>query len=170
MTGLIFARFSRPNARLLFAEHPVISLHDGQPTLMVRFANERHNIIINATAQLWMVRTETTQESRSFRRFSELALLRSDSPLLALSWTLFHVIDADSPLNGLQPDELADTKAGFIVLVTGYDEIAAQTIHARKTYDSRDIRHGHRYADIVGAMDDGRIKVDYGRFHDTELE
>ena len=51
MTGLIFARFSRPNARLLFADHPVISSHDGEQTLMIRLANERHNIIGNATAQ-----------------------------------------------------------------------------------------------------------------------
>jgi inward rectifier potassium channel len=170
MTGLIFARFSRPNARLLFADHPVISLHDGQPTLMIRFANERHNIISNATARLWLVRTEAARESSSFRRFSELKLLRSESPALALSWTLFHVIDEDSPLYGLGPDELSRSHANFIVLVTGYDEIAAQTIHARKTYNCRDIRHGHRYADIVSSLDDGRVKIDYGQFHDTEQE
>jgi len=170
MTGLIFARFARPNARLLFAEHPVISIHDGQPTLMVRFANERHNIISNATARLWMVRAETTAESRTFRRFSELTLLRSDSPALALSWTLFHVIDQHSPLYGIGPEQLRASGAVFIVLVSGYDEIAAQTIHARKTYDCRAIRHGHRYADIVSATDDGRVRIDYGRFHQTEQD
>ena len=72
MTGLIFARFSRPKARLLFADHPVISTHDGKPTLMVRFANERHDMITGATARLWMVRVEHKAESREFRRFVEL--------------------------------------------------------------------------------------------------
>src|SRR6059058_4225177 len=70
MTGLIFARFSRPNARLLFADHPVISSHEGKLTLMIRFANERHTLIGNATARLWLLRNETTREGRSTRRFT----------------------------------------------------------------------------------------------------
>src|SRR6476661_4328132 len=62
MTGLIFARFSRPNARLLFADHPVVSNHEGKPTLMVRLANERHNIIANATARLWLFKSGVSKE------------------------------------------------------------------------------------------------------------
>src|SRR5437667_4638389 len=104
MTGLIFARFARPNARLLFAENPVISIHDGEPTLMVRFANERNTLIGNATARLWMLRNEETREGRTTRRFTELLLQRSESPALVLSWTLYHVIDETSPLYGLGPD------------------------------------------------------------------
>ncbi len=70
MTGLIFARFSRPNARLLFAEHPVISIHEGKPTLMLRLANERHNIISNATAKLWLFKNMVSMEGEQLRRFS----------------------------------------------------------------------------------------------------
>ena len=88
MTGLIFARFSRPNARLLFANHPVVSHHDGKRTLMVRFANERHNVIGNASARVWMLRNEVSREGQSFRRFYELQLVRNEHPALALSWTL----------------------------------------------------------------------------------
>src|SRR3982074_2755310 len=82
MTGLIFARFSRPNARLLFADHPVISTHEGKPTLMVRFITERHNIIGNATARLWLLKNETSLEGRSFRRFYELGLVQNEHPAL----------------------------------------------------------------------------------------
>src|SRR6202045_175516 len=78
MTGLIFARFSRPNARLLFADNPVISSHDGKPTLMVRFANERHNIIGNATARLWLLKNVVSMEGRPLRRFYELPLVRNE--------------------------------------------------------------------------------------------
>src|ERR1700739_998551 len=92
MTGLVFARFSRPNARLLFADHPVISTHEGRPTLMVRFVNERHNIISNASAKLWLLRDEVSLEDESFRRFYELSLTRNEHPALALSWTLYHII------------------------------------------------------------------------------
>src|SRR5580704_7289897 len=84
MTGLIFARFSRPNARLLFAENPVISNHEGKLTLMVRLANERHNIIANATAKMWLFRNAVTVEGATHRRFYELPLVRSENPALAL--------------------------------------------------------------------------------------
>jgi inward rectifier potassium channel len=167
MTGLIFARFSRPNARLLFADHPVISNHDGKPTLMVRFANERHNIIGNATARLWLLRNEVSPEGRSIRRFYELPLERSEHPALALSWTLFHVLDEKSPLYGLDAAGFEASEVSLVVVVSGYDVVAAQTVHARKSYDHSDIRFGQRYADILDTSEDGRIRIDYGKFHET---
>ncbi len=167
MTGLIFARFSRPNARLLFADHPVISSHDGKPTFMVRFANERHNIIGNATARLWLLKNVVSMEGRPLRRFYELPLVRNEHPALALSWTLYHVLDEESPLYELNADDLDAAKVSLIVVVSGYDVVAAQTVHARRSYDHSDIRFGQRYADIIGTSEDGRIRIDYGRFHET---
>jgi inward rectifier potassium channel len=167
MMGLIFARFSRPNARLLFADNPVISSHDGKPTLMIRLANERHNIISNATARLWLFKSVVSMEGQSVRRFYELPLARNESPALALSWTLYHILDEESPLYGLKADDLETSNASLVVVVSGYDVVAAQTVHARRSYDHPDIRFGHRYADILGAAEDGRLRVDYGRFHET---
>jgi inward rectifier potassium channel len=167
MTGLIFARFSRPNARLLFADHPVISNHEGKPTLMVRFANERHNVIANATAKLWLLKDIVSVEGQSLRRFYELPLVRNEHPALALSWTLYHVLDEGSPLYGLNADDLEASNVSLVVVVTGYDVVAAQTVHARKSYDHPDIRFGHRYADILDTSDDGRLRIDYGKFHET---
>jgi inward rectifier potassium channel len=167
MTGLVFARFARPNARLLFADNPVVSQNDGKPTLMVRFANERHNIIGNATARLWLLKNEVSQEGRSHRRFYELPLLRNEHPALALSWTLYHVLDEESPLYGLSPDDLEASQVTLVVVVSGYDVVAAQTVHARKSYDHPEIRFGRRYVDILGTSEDGRLRIDYGRFHET---
>jgi inward rectifier potassium channel len=167
MTGLIFARFSRPNARLLFADNPVVSQHEGQPTLMVRFANERHNIIGNATARLWLLRDEISQEGGSFRRFYELPLVRSEHPALALSWTLYHVLGEQSPLHGLDADDLDAAGVALVLVVSGYDVVAAQTVHGRRSYNHSDIRFGHRYADILDTSEDGRLRIDYGRFHET---
>src|SRR6478609_8203423 len=167
MTGLIFARFSRPNARLLFADNPVISSHEGKPTLMLRLANERRNIISNATARLWVFKDMVSMEGQSFRRFYELALIRNESPALALSWTLFHILDEESPLYGLDADGLAAANVSLVVVVSGYDVVAAQTVHARKSYDHPEIRFGHRYAEILGTTEDGRLRVDYGMFHQT---
>ena len=167
MTGLVFARFSRPNARLLFANNPVISNHEGEPTLMVRFANERHNIIGNATARLWMFRNVVTSEGHTIRRFDELPLLRNESPALALSWTLFHTLNENSPLQGMDAADFAAARISLVVVVSGYDVVAAQTIHARKSYDHPEIRFGHRYVDVLSTAPSGRIRIDYSRFHDT---
>jgi inward rectifier potassium channel len=167
MTGLIFARFARPNARLLFADHPVVSNHEGKPTLMVRFANERHNIIGNATAKLWLMRNEKSLEGQPFRRFYELQLVRSEHPALALSWTLYHVFDEASPLHGFDAEKLRAASASLVVVVSGYDVVAAQTVHARKSYDHSEIRFGQRYADILDNSEDGRLKINYGKFHET---
>ena len=167
MTGLIFARFSRPNARLLFVAHPVVTNHEGKPTLMLRLANERHNVISNAIAKLWLFKNIVSMEGETLRRFYELELTQNQNPGLALSWTLYHVLDENSPLYQTDADDLAASKASFVVVVTGYDVVAAQTVHARKPYDHGDILFGHRYADILDTSDDGRLRVDYSRFHDT---
>ena len=167
MTGLVFARFSRPHARLLFANNPVISHHEGVPTLMVRFANERHNIIGNANARLWMFKNVVTAEGHRIRRFDELPLLRNESPALALSWTLFHVLDEESPLHGLTAEDFEAADISLVVVVSGYDVVAAQTVHARKSYQHAEIRFGHRFVDVVSTAQDGRVRIDYGRFHDT---
>jgi inward rectifier potassium channel len=167
MTGLIFARFARPNARLLFAENPVVSNYEGKPTLMVRFVNERHNIIGNANAKLWLLRNVVSQEGQTQRRFYELPLLRNEHPALALSWTLYHVLDEKSPLYGLDADAISAIKASLVVVVTGYDVVAAQTIHARRSYDHTDIRFGRHYANILDDLDDGRLRINYARFHET---
>ncbi len=101
LTGLVFARFSRPRARFVFADYPVVTTHEGRPTLMIRMANARHNTISRANARLWLIRAERTAEGDELRRFYELALDRSDHPMFVLSWMLFHVIDKNSPLHGI---------------------------------------------------------------------
>jgi inward rectifier potassium channel len=167
MTGLIFARFSRPRARLLFANNPVISTYEGVPTLMLRLVNERHNVISNAAAQLWMYKDVVTAEGHEVRRFFELPLTRDENPVLALSWTLYHVIDEQSPLYGLTPQDFDEFDVSLVVVVSGYDVVAAQTVYAGKSYQHGEVRFGHRYVDVLDTTEDGRIKIDYGRFHDT---
>src|SRR6202040_775649 len=128
---------------------------------------ERHNIISNATARLWLFKNVKSMEGQSLRRFYELPLARNESPILALSWTLYHTIDEESPLYGLDADDLEASNVSLVVVVSGYDVVAAQTVHARKSYAHPDIRFGQRYADILGIAEDGRLQIDYGKFHET---
>ncbi len=168
MTGLVFTRFSRPKTRFLFARNAVISTHDGTPTLMIRLANARQNSISGATAKLWLVRNERTAEGALFRRFHELKLQRQENPIFALSWTLFHTIDAASPLSDVSPAHLELADALLAVTVTGLDESTTQQLHARHNYRHHDLKWGHRYADIlVDDPHDARVQLDYRRFHDV---
>jgi len=170
MTGLVFSRFSRPRARFVFARYPIVAQHDGQPTLMVRVANARHNTISGATARLWLIRGEQSAEGEYFRRYYELDLRRSENPVFALSWTIFHPIDESSPLHGSGPDELAKAEALLVLTISGLDDNSAQQLNARRSYSQDHIRWQHRYVDISSSADDGRLIIDYGKFHDVTPE
>ncbi len=168
MLGLIFARLSRPRARLLFAKHLTIGPYEGRRTLHARVANARLNIISSANARLWMLISGKTAENTNFRRFEELKLIRSENPTFVLSWTILHTIDEASPLYGLTADDLTVADAFFVLTVTGQDETSAQTVQARETYQSNELSWNHRYADVLSVLDDGTTVLDYDRFHVIE--
>ncbi len=167
MTGLIFARFSRPKARFVFAKHPVVGNRQGQPTLMIRVANARHNTISQATARLWLVREEEMTEGDTVRRFHELILDRNEHPVFSLSWTLYHAIDETSPLYHMDREELVAADAVLVLNLGGVDDNSAQRLAARKVYSAEDIRWRHRYVDITGDSPQGRLLLDYTKFHDV---
>jgi len=170
LAGLIFYRFSRPNARIVFAESAVITTHDGRPSLMLRVANERQNYITGPTAKLWFTTTTTTAEGATFRRFAEVPLLRSQNPLFVLSWTIIHVIDEASPLYGLDAEAMIAAEAAVMVMIEGYDESSAQVVRARKTYRAEQIVIGHRYVDVLESAGDDTVRLNYRKFHMTEPE
>jgi inward rectifier potassium channel len=170
MTGLIFARFSRPKARFVFARHPVVTTYQGQPTLMIRIANARHNTISQATSRLWLFRLERTKERDVFRRYYELKLDRNEHPMFSLSWTLLHVIDETSAFYGMNADDFADAEGALILNVTGVDDNSAQRLYARQIYSRQDIRWQYRYRDITSMSDKGRLVLDYSKFNDVTPE
>ncbi|MHB1951204.1 MAG: ion channel [Acidiferrobacteraceae bacterium] len=165
-TGLVFVRFSRPAARILFSRFMVVTLHDGRQTLMFRTANQRYNRILEARVQVTLVRNEHTLEGRPMRRFHDLTLLRSQSPVFSLSWSILHPIDRESPLYGFTAEDLERSRAEIIVIVTGIDDTLSQIVHARHTYTPADIQWGRRFHDIVSETPDGKRLIDYSRFHD----
>ena len=166
LTGLIFARFARPRARVLFADRIAIGTHQGSQTLMLRMANERRNAITNASAKLWVI-LAADEDGHHFRAITELNLLRRETPVFSLSWTIFHRIDEMSPLYGLSGDDLAGLSAAFVVIIDGFDESSAQMIRARREYVAGELRFGERYVDILESTQEGLI-LDYGKFHHTE--
>ena len=168
MTGLAFARFSRPTARVLFSQAAVILPYDGVPTLMFRTANQRRNQILEAQMQVYFMRDEVSAEGHSMRRFYDLRLLRRQTPSFTLSWTLMHPIDQDSPLYGMTPERLMQGNMTIVASINGIDETVSQPIHARHIYGPRDIFWNHRLVDIFHDTGDGNRYMDYDSFHDTQ--
>jgi inward rectifier potassium channel len=167
-TGLIFARFSRPFARVIFSNVAVITPFDGMPTLMLRTANQRANQIFDAAATVSLARQVTTPEGIVMRRFVELKLVRPRTPLFSLSWTIMHAIDETSPLYGVSPDAMCEGDMEILVLLSGQDETFGQVIYSRHSYASDDILFDRRFVDVLNLAESGRMEVNLRRFHDTE--
>ncbi len=167
ITGIMFARFSRPKARFLFARNAVVRPIDGKRTLMFRAANERQNVVQEASAQLRVLRDEVTAEGYSSRRITDLPLVRSEHPLFMLGWNIMHVIDAASPLHGETAESLRRSAASFILSLSGTDETTGQVLMARAEYRSEDIRWNERFRDILDVADDGTMHFDFAKFDDV---
>jgi inward rectifier potassium channel len=170
MTGLVFAKFARPTARVLFSDVAVVRTWEGVPSLVFRMANARSSQIVEAHISVMMLRTERTAEGDEARRLHDLRLLRSQSALFALTWTAIHPIDAASPLFGADAAALARADVALVVSLTGYDENLASTVHARHTYPADRILFGRRLVDVLADAPGGDRVIDYARFHDTEPE
>jgi len=165
VTGLAFARFSRPTARVLFSDVAVISDYEGKPHLKIRVANQRTNRIIDVRVSLTLLRDGVTKEGYRMRRFNDLALMRDHVPLLQLTWTLLHPLDEKSPLYGATPESLRKNEDEVIVSLSGYDETLSQTIHARHSYIADEIICSAFFEDILTRREDGKVEVNYNLFH-----
>lgn len=166
-TGIVFARISRPTARVMFGRFATIAPHNGVPTLSLRLGNERRSQILEASATLTLLRYEHTLEGVIFRRFYDLPLTRAHTPVFALTYTVMHAIDEASPLYGVTPEALVAEEAELLVTVSGTEETTSQTVHARYSYLPEEILWGRRYADIFSSDPDGTRVIDYTRFHET---
>lgn len=170
LTGLIFARFSKPKSRILFSDRLILSSFNGQPTLMLRAANARQNQIANATAKMHVLVQETTLEGKRIRRIYDLELVRNDQPMFFLTWTIMHTITPNSPLYGLTAEDMAAKELIFLIRIVGFDESIAQDIHMRQSYAHGQIAWGHQFMDVTSADPAADvIHIDYEKFHQTHL-
>ncbi|GLU32762.1 ion channel [Trinickia caryophylli] len=166
-TGLIFVRFSRPRALIMFSHYAVVQPIDGKPTLMVRVANARQNVIGEAGAKLRLMRYETTPEGYRVWRIADLALVRDRHPIFLLGWNLMHVIDETSPLAGESAESLAASRASLMLHIEGADETTTQSMEARHAWSHDEIRWQHRFVDLLYDDEDGMRHIDYTHFHDV---
>jgi len=165
VTGLVFSKFSRPTARILFSDKAIIASHDGKPHFMLRLANERDNRIVDTSAKLTLMRNQITAEGTLMRRFHDLPLVRREIPILRLTWMVMHEINDQSPLYGMTSESLAEMEAEIIISIRGMDDTLSQTIHARHSYIAGEIVCNAAFEDILLRRDDYVLEVRYDRFH-----
>jgi inward rectifier potassium channel len=168
VTGLVFARFSRPVADILFSKNAVMSWIGNLRAFEFRIINSRNNQIIDLQCRLLVSRFETNASGAAVRRYYPLNLERESVVFFPLSWTVVHVIDKQSPLYGATQDELCASGAEFLILLTGMDETFSQVVNARSSYRAEEIIWDAKFADIFVYDPAGRMAgIDMKRFHDT---
>jgi inward rectifier potassium channel len=168
MTGLIFVRFSRPAARILFSRNVVIALFNGRPTLMLRVGNLRQQSMVEVEFRIMFTRDEPILEGDNFRHFYNLKLAFDRLAAWPAALTLRHTIDESSPLYGATAESLEAQRAIFVASVVGIDPVIPASVQTQKDYTSRDVRFDERFVEIYTETGDGKLTVDYGRLHDTE--
>ena len=165
-TGILFARFSRPTAHILFSEQALIAPYHGITAFEFRIVNARRNQLIQVEAKVLFSRFKDGRGGG--RDFTSLKLERERVPLFPLSWTIVHPIDSESPLFGLTRDDVLAADGEFLVLLSGTDETFAQTVHARSSYKVEEIAWGARFTNLFNPPRNGLLSIDISRLHSFE--
>jgi inward rectifier potassium channel len=166
-TGLLFARFSRPNAQIQYSEKSIIAPYRDGTGFMFRIVNERKNQLIEVTATVTLSRMETVNGKKS-RRFYALPLERQKVTFFPLHWTIVHPIDEQSPLFGVSQEQLEESDAEFSILLTAIDETFSQTVHSRSSYKYDEVVVGAKFRDMFLPSEDGVTRVDLRRLSEID--
>lgn len=166
-TGILFARFAQPNARILFSDKAIIAPYRGITALELRVANVRRSEMIQVEAQVTFTRLK--RDGSGNREFIVLKLERERVVFFPLAWTIVHPIDETSPLHGLTPEGLRECQSELLILLSGIDDISFQRVHTRSSYKPDEIVWGARFANLfVAPKPDGVLRVDLNRLHEIE--
>jgi inward rectifier potassium channel len=163
-TGILFARFSRPTAAVVFSTRAVVAPYRGVTAFMFRITNGRTNQLVEMEAKVLF-----SYIDGSARRYYQLVLERTRVVFFPLSWTIVHPIDEKSPMWRMTHEDLVRREAEFMILLAGVDETFSQTVHARSSYKANEIEFGHRFVNIYNPIDEaGVVSIDVRRLSDTE--
>lgn len=168
MTGLTFAKFSRPKPSIIFTEKAIITDYNGIPTLMFRIGNDRDTSIVDAKLTLVTLRQEKTPEGHTMQRFVNLKLERDQSPFFVLTWTVMHKLDETSPFHNYTEERFQQEKINLFVSLIGYDEIFSETVHSAQVYLPGQIKFAKKFVDVISVGPDGTRILDFKNFNKIE--
>jgi inward rectifier potassium channel len=168
ITGLIFVRFSRPAARIIFSDGLVVAPYNGTPALQLRVANLQHQPLVEAEFRLMMIRKEDILEEKDVRKFYTLKLEYERLIMFPSVLTIRHIIDETSPLHGLGVEQYKASAIRFLTSIVCIDTLIQSPVQSQADYLWSDVRFGHRFVEIFTELESGVLEVDYNRLHEIE--
>lgn len=155
VAGIMFARFARPVADIVFSKFAVVGPYRDATAFMFRIANRKSNELVELQAKLLLTRRREAKDPG--RSFVQLRLERDRVSFFPLTWTIVHPIDESSPLYGVDADELRRSDAEFLILLTGFDETFSQNVHARSSYKWGEIVFDARFKNLFEPPDENGV-------------
>ena len=165
--ALLFARFSRPTAKILFSNKAVIGPYHGANSFSFRIANGSPNELIEVEVRILLCMTRSRGEVRT-RQFHDLSLERHKISFFPMEWTVAHPVSEKSPLFTVSPQELRKRDAEFLVLINAVDDRSSQVVHARSSYKWNEVVWGARFRDMYRDRRGGQMSIDLKRIHDIQ--
>ena len=166
-TGLLFARFSRPTAKIMYSKHGLIAPYRDMNAFMFRIANQRKSQLIEVAVTLLYTRMVVKNGERR-REYFQLNLERNTVVFFPLHWTIVHPIDEQSPLYNMTEEEFRASNSEFLILLSATDDIFSQVVNSRSSYRHDEVIWNARFADPFQMKDNGTIRVDLNRMHEWE--
>lgn len=168
ITGLVFARFSRPTAKIIFSETAVVAPYRGITGFMFRVVNSRNSQLIEVNAQITFSRF-VEKDGKVSRKFDLLKLEREKIAFFPLSWTIVHPIDEKSPMFGITQEDFEKSEAEIVILLSAMDETFAQPVHTRSSYKSSEMKFGYKFADLYNKTGiDEPLSIDIRKLSEIE--
>jgi inward rectifier potassium channel len=165
--ALMFARFARPTAKILFSDQAVIGPYHGGTCFEFRIANGSPNELIEVEVRILLCMTDSHEGVR-IRHFHQLSLERDKAAFFPLDWTVAHPITTDSPLHAMTPQKLRQQDAEFLILINAIDDKSSHTVHARSSFKWDEIVWGARFKNMYRRTRNGRMSIDLKRIHDIQ--
>lgn len=167
LTGLFFARLSRPTAKIIFSQFAVIAPYQNGKSFQFRIANARANQLMHLEARVILSRFEMEGKDLK-RKFYELPLERAKVIFFPLNWTIVHPIKEDSPLAKDNEESLRQSDAEFLVLLAGIDDTFSQQVYAASSYKHDELIWEARFVNILDELEDGTVSIDLKRLSEIE--
>jgi inward rectifier potassium channel len=167
-TGLLYGRFSKPSARILYSKSAIIAPYQDGTSLQFRIANARRNVLTNMQARVVLMTVDTSNGQLS-RTFLDLPLERRSIYFFALTWTVVHPIDSASPLFGKTREDLARLSTELLILIEGFDDTFSQVVHSMYSYRHDEIVWGAKFIPAFKVDPKGDLVVEVDRIDEMKL-
>lgn len=159
MTGLLYGRFSRPSAKIVYSENMLVAPYRNGRALMFRMGNAGKSELIETEVQMLMAFNQREEDGQMTRKFYTLNLEISKISFFTLSWTIVHALDENSPIYSFSEEEVLDANAEFMVLVKGTDETSQQLVHSRRSYTADELVWNARFSPIIEHPTEGKPRL-----------